>query len=264
MLIWLAVLGYIFSGAIALRGLYRVELPPRIWVFWPAAVAVLAHLSTLASEVIVLGALQISLTNAASVITFFIVTVLLISGWSKPLHSFFAFVLPAAALIMIVVAVTPQEFAPRLYQPGVVLHVFLSMLAYSVITIATLIALLLGIQNRQLHGHHLSGRLNRFLPPLQTMERLLFEWLMIGFILLTAAMVSGGLFVDNLLTQDLVHKTVLTFVAWLFFAVLLFGHFYLGWRGALASRLTVFGFMFLMLAFFGSKFVLEYLLHRYG
>jgi ABC-type uncharacterized transport system permease subunit len=96
------------------------------------------------------------------------------------------------------------------------------------------------------------------------MERLLFEWLMIGFILLTAAMISGGLFVDNLLTQDLVHKTVLTFVAWLFFATLLFGHFYLGWRGALASRLTVFGFIFLMLAFFGSKFVLEYLLHRYG
>ena len=146
----------------------------------------------------------------------------------------------------------------------VVLHAFLSMLAYSVITIATLIALLLGIQNRQLHEHQLDGRLNRFLPPLQTMERLLFEWLMIGFVLLTAAMISGGLFVDNLLTQDLVHKTVLTFVAWLFFAVLLFGHFHLGWRGALASRLTVFGFIFLMLAFFGSKFVLEYLLHRYG
>jgi len=243
MLIWLAILGYFFSGAIALRGLYRVELPTRFWVFWPAAMAVIAHLSTLASEIIVLGALQISMTNAASVITFFIVAVLLISGWSKPLHSFFAFVLPAAALILLLITLLPEDYAPRLYQPGVVLHVFLSMLAYSVITIATLVALLLGIQNRQLHGHQLNSRLNRFLPPLQTMERLLFEWLMIGFILLTAAMISGGLFVDNLLTQDLVHKTVLTFVAWLFFATLLFGHFYLGWRGALASRLTVFRFL---------------------
>lgn len=260
MLIWLAILGYFISGLVALHGLYRVRLPDRRALFWPATVGALAHLSTLTSEIIVFGGLQIGFLNSASVITFFVVSVLLISGWSKPLHSLFAFVFPAAALIMVVAVLAPEEAIPRLYRPGVVFHVFISMLAYSVITIATVLAALLGAQNRQLHNHHLDSRLNRFLPPLQTMERLLFEWLMIGFVLLTASMISGGLFVENLFAQHLVHKTVLTFVAWIFFAVLLFGHFHLGWRGATASRLTVFGFFFLMLAFFGSKFVLEYLL----
>lgn len=264
MLIWLAILGYFISGGVALRGLYRVQPPDRPLLFWPAVLGAAAHLSTLASEIIVSGALQISFLNAASVITFFVVAAALISGWSKPLHGLFAFLLPTAALIMVVAVLAPEAYAPRLHRSGVVLHVFVSMLAYAVITMATLIALLLGAQNRQLHEHRLGSRLNRFLPPLQTMERLLFEWLMIGFALLTVAMISGGLFVENLFAQHLVHKTVLTAIAWLFFAVLLFGHFHLGWRGALASRLTVFGFVFLMLAFFGSKFVLEYLLHSYG
>lgn len=262
MLIWIAILGYLISGLVALHGLYRVQQPDRRALFWPATIGALAHLSTLASEIIVSGGLQIGFFNSASVITFFIVSVLLISGWSKPLHSLFAFIFPAAAVIMVVAVLAPEHYTPRLYRPGVVFHVFVSMLAYSVITIATVIAVLLGIQNRQLHGHGhgLRHRLNRFLPPLQTMERLLFEWLMIGFILLTASMISGGLFVENLFAQHLIHKTVLTFIAWIFFAVLLFGHFHLGWRGALASKLTIFGFVFLMLAFFGSKFVLEYLI----
>jgi len=264
MLIWLAILGYLVSGLVALNGLYRVQLPNRQLLFWPAVIGAVAHLSTLASEILVSGALQISFLNAASVITFFVISALLVSGWSKPLHSLFAFALPAAALIMIVAVLAPDASSPRLYRTGVVLHVFLSMLAYSVITIATLLAVLLGAQNRQLHNHHLESRLNRFLPPLQTMERLLFEWLMIGFILLTGAIISGGLFIENIFAQHLMHKTVLTLVAWGFFATLLFGHFHLGWRGALASRLTIFGFVFLMLAFFGSKFVLEYLLHQYA
>lgn len=263
MLIWIAILGYVISGLVALRGLYKVDMPDRRLLFWPATVGALAHVSTLASEVIVSGGLHISFLNAASVITFFVVSVLLVSGWSKPLHSLFAFVFPAAAAIMVVAVLAPEHYTPRLYKTGVVFHIFVSMLAYSVITIATVLAVLLGIQNRQLHEHRLGNRLNRFLPPLQTMERLLFEWLIIGFILLTASMISGGLFVENLFAQHLVHKTVLTFVAWVFFAVLLFGHFYLGWRGTLASRLTVFGFISLMLAFFGSKFVFEYLLGGY-
>ena len=261
MLIWIAILGYFVSGVVALHGLYRVQIPDRRVLFWPATVGALAHLSTLASEVIVSGALQIGFLNAASVITFFVVSVLLISGRSKPLHSLFAFVFPAAAAIMMVAVLAPEDYVPRLYPPGLVLHVFLSMLAYSVITIATVLAILLDIQNRQLHGHHLDSRLNRFLPPLQTMERLLFEWLMIGFVLLTGSMISGGLFVENLFAQHLVHKTVLTIIAWFFFATLLFGHHYLGWRGSVASRLTIIGFVCLMLAFFGSKFVLEYVLN---
>jgi ABC-type uncharacterized transport system permease subunit len=80
-------------------------------------------------------------------------------------------------------------------------------------------------------------------------------------VLLTAAIITGGIYVDNMLAQHLIHKTVLTLIAWAFFATLLFGHFYLGWRGQYASRLIYLGFGFLIVAFMGSKFVLEYLLH---
>lgn len=260
MLIWLAIIGYGFSGGVALYALQKASLPDRRLLFWPAVFGAAAHLSTLASELIVFGALQIGFFNSASVITFFIVSTLLISGLSKPIHSLFAFVLPLAAVILIIALLVPQSPTPRVYSGGMMFHIFVSMLAYSVITIAALIAVLLGIQNRQLHEHHPETRLNRVLPPLQTTERLMFEWLMIGFVLLTIAIVSGSLFVNNFFAQSLAHKTVLTLIAWLFFAVLLFGHFHLGWRGARASKLTVFGFVFLMLAFFGSKFVLEYLI----
>ncbi|MHA7880826.1 MAG: cytochrome C assembly family protein [Saccharospirillum sp.] len=259
MLIWLAIIGYIISGGVALRGLSQASLPDRRWLFWPATLGAAAHLSTLASELIVFGALQVGFFNSASVITFFIVSTLLISGMTKPLHSLFAFVLPLAAVVLVVAVLAPQTQVPRVYSGGMLFHIFVSMLAYSVITIAAVLAVLLGIQNRQLHEHHPETRLNRVLPPLQSTERLMFEWLMIGFVLLTLAIVSGGLFVSNLFAQSLAHKTVLTLVAWVFFAALLFGHFHLGWRGARASKLTVSGFVFLMLAFFGSKFVLEYL-----
>lgn len=263
MLIWLAILGYGFSGGVALYSLQKASLPDRRLLFWPAVFGAAAHLSTLASELIVFGALQVGFFNSASVITFFIVSTLLVSGFSKPIHSLFAFVLPLAAAILIVALLVPQTQPPRFYSGGMMFHIFVSMLAYSVITIAALLAVLLGIQNRQLHEHHPETRLNRVLPPLQTTERLMFEWLMIGFVLLTIAIISGSLFVSDFFAQSLAHKTVLTLIAWLFFAVLLFGHFHLGWRGARASRLTVLGFAFLMLAFFGSKFVMEYLITKF-
>ena len=80
--------------------------------------------------------------------------------------------------------------------------------------------------------------------------------------LLTIAIVSGVIFIDDIFAQSLVHKTVLTIVAWLLFSGLLWGHYQLGWRSRTAVRLTLAGFLVLMLAFFGSKLVLELILQR--
>jgi ABC-type uncharacterized transport system permease subunit len=132
-------------------------------------------------------------------------------------------------------------------------------LAYSLLTIAALEALFLAYQNRQLHLHHSSGLL-RILPPLQTMENLLFSIVVAGFISLSIAIVSGFAFVDNFITQHLAHKTFFSLIAWLVYAVLLWGRFKLGWRGKTATNWTLWGFFALMLAFFGSKFVIEMVL----
>ena len=91
---------------------------------------------------------------------------------------------------------------------------------------------------------------------------MLFRVIAAGFALLTLTLVTGALFVGNLFGQHLVHKTVLSIVAWLVFGVLLYGRWRSGWRGRRAVNLTLIGMAVLVLAFFGSKFVLELILHR--
>ncbi|MDP4917088.1 MAG: cytochrome c biogenesis protein CcsA, partial [Haliea sp.] len=62
--------------------------------------------------------------------------------------------------------------------------------------------------------------------------------------------------------QHLVHKTVLTLIAWVVYSTLLWGRYQLGWRSQTAVRFTLGGFIVLMLAFLGSKLVLELVLQR--
>jgi ABC-type uncharacterized transport system permease subunit len=112
------------------------------------------------------------------------------------------------------------------------------------------------LRMRQVHGWR------RALPPLTELESLLFRTIAVGFALLTATLLTGILFVDDLLAQHLIHKTVLSVLSWLAFGGLLLGRWRFGWRGALAVRWTLTAMALLLLAFFGSKFVLELVLHR--
>jgi ABC-type uncharacterized transport system permease subunit len=91
----------------------------------------------------------------------------------------------------------------------------------------------------------------------------MFTAIVNGFALLTLALFSGLVFVQNLHTQHLEHKTILSFLAWGILAILLIGHWRFGWRGKLAVRWTVGGFVLLGLAYFGSKIVLESILGRH-
>lgn len=260
MFLWIAIITYFISGLAAINALVR-NRPLNLWiVYGSACVGVVAHTAALASEIIIAEKLQMSLLNSISVCVWMTITVIVISALSKPLHNLFTFFMPAGALFLLVALYFPQLAEPKTYSAGMLFHIFVSLLAYSVMLITTLQAILVNLQSHQLHRHHLNSRIINILPPLQSMERLMFEWLIIGFILLTAAIITGGIYVENLLAQHLIHKTVLTLIGWGFFALLIFGHFYLGWRGARASRMIYLGFMFLLIAFVGSKFVLEYLL----
>jgi len=92
------------------------------------------------------------------------------------------------------------------------------------------------------------------------MESLLFEVLAAGQIFLSIALLTGFVFLDDLWAQHVVHKTVLSLVAWVIFTILLIGHYRLGWRGRTAIRWTLWGFANLAVAFLGTKLVLEFLL----
>jgi ABC-type uncharacterized transport system permease subunit len=140
-------------------------------------------------------------------------------------------------------------------------HILTSIIAFSLLNIAALQAILLAIQEQQLRSHP-PRRLVLSLPPLQTMEALLFQMLAAGLIFLTISLVSGYLFIENLFAQHLVHKTVLSILAWIIFSGLLLGRSRYGWRGQTAIQWTLIGFVLLLLAYFGSKLVLELILHK--
>jgi len=143
----------------------------------------------------------------------------------------------------------------------IALHAWLALLAYATLTISALIAICAWLQDRALRTHRFSP-LSQRLPPLMLIERLLFQTITAGFVLLSLTMLTGALFVEDMLAQHLAHKSVLTLLSWLTFGALLFGRWRFGWRGRRAVQFTLWGFALLMLAFFGSKFVLELVLQR--
>jgi ABC-type uncharacterized transport system permease subunit len=138
-------------------------------------------------------------------------------------------------------------------------HIMVSVIAYSLITLGAFQAGLLAYQDRSIRQHHPGGFI-RFLPPLHDMETLLFQFLGFGFICLSASLLTGFIYLEDIFSQQLVHKTVLSIVGWMILGILLFGRLKFGWRGMTAIRWTLAAFVFLMLAFFGSKLVLEFIL----
>jgi ABC-type uncharacterized transport system permease subunit len=128
------------------------------------------------------------------------------------------------------------------------------------LTLAALQGVMLLLQHQALHGHNPAGWIRR-LPPMESVEQLMFRFIVIGFVLLTLALVTGFLFLENIFAQHLVHKTVLSVIAWLVFAVLLTGRHVAGWRGRTAVQWTLAGFVLMGLAYFGTKIVLEWVLN---
>ncbi len=143
---------------------------------------------------------------------------------------------------------------------GLDIHIILSLAAYCVLFMASIQAILLWAQNRELK-HKSENRIwVALLPPLQTMEKLLFDMILLGFSLLTLALLFGVLMVENFLSQHLAHKTLFSVLSWLVFGALLWGHWRLGWRGQRAVIFTLWGFALLVIGFIGTKIVLEIIL----
>jgi ABC-type uncharacterized transport system permease subunit len=141
-------------------------------------------------------------------------------------------------------------------------HILLSMGAAALLFAAAVAAVLLVILDRRLRTRRIAD-LPSGLPPLDALEKVMFRLIGAGFVMLTLALFTGFVFVTNLFAQQLFQKTVLSIIAWVIFGVLLIGRFRYGWRGRSAVYLALSGFGVLALAYFGSKFVLEYLLGRH-
>lgn len=226
------------------------------------AAAVILHGYAAGSAMYSDAGINFGLYKATSLIFCLINLSLLLSLARRPLQNLMVILFPLSAAALLVATFLPGDGALLAsLSAGMLTHIGTSILAYAVLTIAACQAAALSVQDYQLRHRHTRG-LVQLLPPLQVMETMLFEIVWVGLILLTLAIASGFVFLDDIFAQHLVHKTVLSICAWLLFATLLWGHHYLGWRAQMAARFTLGGFIALVLAYAGSKFVLEVLLQR--
>lgn len=257
----LAAALYLLAGLYMIGALRQGRQPAQGRLLVAVAVILVVHGLGVYQLVVHGRLIELGFFRVSSLLFWTINLILLLSCLRKPLHNLFVLLLPLSALGVLASLVGRGAGHPLVLDYGLASHVLLSIIAYSLLTIATLQALLLAWQNHHLKQHHPGGPV-RLLPPLQTMEALLFELLWAGHLTLTLAIVSGFVFLDDLFAQHLAHKTVFALAAWLIYSVLLWGRHQLGWRGYTAIRWTLGGFVLLMLAYFGSKLVLELILAR--
>jgi ABC-type uncharacterized transport system permease subunit len=255
-----AMCTYLANSAVYAKAVYQHDnqhKPPYL-----ATLAVCAHGVYVAGTYLQHDGFDFSFFSTASFVALIVALLLVLAALSKPVEKLGIVLFPIAALMLGLKLFTNDS--PRLlhhHNWAMNLHILTSIIAFSLLNIAALQAILLAIQNQHLKSHP-PKRFIQLLPALQTMEALLFQMLAVGVFFLSISLLSGFVFLDDLFAQHLAHKTILSMLAWLIFSGLLLGRSIYGWRGVTAIRWTLCGFVLLLLGYFGSKLVLELILHR--
>lgn len=236
------------------------------WERLVLALALLFHGATLSLEIFPpAGAgMRFGFAAAMSMITWLAVVLYWIESFYARMEGLQMLGLPLAAVCALLPWLLPgQHVLANAGSPTFRLHFLMAMLAYSLFTLAALHAILMAVAEKRLHRGRLTP-LFAGLPPLLTMETLLFRLIHIAFGLLSLTLLSGVLFSEHLFGKALTlnHKTVFAVLSWLIFGALLVGRHLRGWRGRTALRWTLAGFAVLLLAYVGSRFVLEVILGR--
>lgn len=237
----------------------------RSLAFGLGSVGVALHASILYYSILAGNGLDLGLTSAVALVAWVVTILFLLASLTRPVETLGILIFPLAALTVLIESFWPSHQVPLSHgSPAQFTHIIVSLLAYSLLSIAVVQSLLMSVQEKHLHQKQPRGFLEA-LPPLETMESLMFQMIGLGFFLLTLTLISGVFFSEQVFGKPLAftHHIVLSIFAWLVFAVLLFGRVKFGWRGRQAVRWAIGGFILLVLAYFGSKFVLEVLLRRY-
>jgi len=223
----------------------------------------LAHATAQYSHWFGYGVADASLSHLLSLCALVVMLLLITSAITRPaLYAAGLVALPIAAGVLLLEWVLPEGNLPlKEASPGIAIHLVSSVLAFGLLSIAGVYAFFVFFIDHFLKRHHLTS-LVRSLPPLEVLEDLLFKTIAAGFSFLTISLLSGIMFINDIFAQHLVHKTILSIMAWLVFGIMLWGRWRYGWRGSLAVRLTLAGVVLLILSYFGSKLVLEMILGR--
>ena len=241
-----------------------VARPMQTWERASIAAALLVHATGLCIDLFSRGGMHFSFGLALSLMMWLAVLIYWLESFLARMEGMQPLVLPLAA----VCAALPALFSnthniAHAGSTGFMLHFLAAMLAYSLLTLSALHAVFMGFTENALHRRLVLRGLTS-LPPLMTMERLLFRMLTLGFILLSLTVGSGIFFSEALFGKPFVfdHKTLFALISWCIFATLLIGRHAWGWRGRRALRWTLAGFGVLLLAYVGSRFVAEIILGR--
>ena len=256
----IAALLYLLAAGLLVRRVARGLAPGSAAWALPALGAVLAHALYHVLVWREVGGADMHFFAALSLTALGMAALTVLVGLRGQTGALGVVVFPLAAIALLVYLRVPHVGHEGL-DWRLQLHAWSALLAYSTLAVAALLAALLWVQDRALCRREFHGWL-RALPPLTALETLLFRTIGVGFALLSATLLTGILFVHDFFAQHLLHKTVLSFLSWLVFGALLVGRWRYGWRGARASAWTLTAMALLLLAFFGSKFVLELLLQR--
>ncbi|WP_022940186.1 cytochrome C assembly family protein [Psychromonas hadalis] len=223
-------------------------------------VALTTHTFWLYQHLFTVNGQDLQILNVVSLVTFIIS--LLSTLASKRLNTgvLLPIVYGFSALNFVAASYLPSHFVTHLEtHPQVGAHIIFALLAYSILSIASLLALQLAYLDYRLKNHKLPlTKIN--MPPMMTLEKSLFQFIFIGFILLSCTLLTGFIFLEDMFAQGKAHKAILSLIAWVIYGVLLWGHFRQGWRGRLTVYITIVGSSLLTLAYFGSRFVREIIL----
>ena len=241
-----------------------IAAPMQTWERIAIAAALLIQAFGLYSALFTDAGMRFSFSFALSLMMWLAVLIYWLESFMARMEGMQPMVLPLAAMCAALPVIFPQvHLVANASATGFKLHFLAAMLAYSLLTLSALHAIFMGFTENALHTR-LMKRSLASLPPLLTMESLLFRMLLLGFVLLTLTVGSGVLFSEALFGKpmSLDHKTLFAFASWGIFATLLVGRHAWGWRGKRALRWTLAGFSLLILAYVGSRFVAEVVLGR--
>ena len=203
---------------------------------------------------------NLTFLNVFSLITWLVALLVAIAAMCKPVENLLIIIFPISILSIGLVIIFPGNYVINTgATPKLLIHILISLLALSVLCIAALQAILLAVQENQLRRNKHCPLIKKF-PPLETMELLLFQMIRIGLALLSVVLATSVWFFSQAFAPPLLQKTLLVGIAWIIFAMLLFGRYFFGWRGRVAIYWTLGGVMLLIFAYFGSRFLVELLI----
>ena len=259
----LALIAYTSSFWYLFTHLLSKRASNPIWLGLMLSIGLALHATVLAHNMITPVGIDYDVFNLMSFTSGLMLLLSVLFSCIRPVLALNLLGIPVAALGLIWgFAFSQPNQQIEQHSLGLDLHIILSLSAYAVLLMATIHAVLLWFQTRELKKKQKHRFWVNFLPALQAMESLLFDLLLTGFSLLSAALLFGFFTIDNFFAQHLAHKTAFSIISWFVYAALLLGHYRFGWRGQKAIRFTVWGFALLAIGFIGSKMVLELILHR--